>query len=96
ILQEESQCIENIFQQEQQQKRRNVLARLSSYDENGTLSMLIDAGNVTTDVSIPPLRFEIDNADDNDTPSVNEWFYKTVRSVGIRDKLDDWLRDKEI
>ncbi|CAF3449512.1 unnamed protein product [Rotaria socialis] len=94
ILQEESQRIENIFQQEQQQKRRNVLTRLSPYDENGTLSMLMDTGDVTADLSISTLKSEIDN-DADDMPSDKKWYYETVHSVGIRDKLDDWLRDKE-
>ncbi|CAF2112743.1 unnamed protein product [Rotaria magnacalcarata] len=94
ILREETQNIDEIYQQEQQQKRRDVLIRLSPYDENGALSMLIDTDDVTTDLSISTLRSEIDNDDDDDIPSDKKWFYETVRSVGIRDKLDDWHRDQ--
>ncbi|CAF3356499.1 unnamed protein product [Rotaria socialis] len=95
ILREETQNIDKIFQQEQQQKRRDVLARLSPYDENGALSMLMDTNDVTTDVSISTLRSDIDNNDDDDDiPSDKKWYYDTVRSVGIHDKLDDWLRDQ--
>ncbi|CAF3908169.1 unnamed protein product, partial [Rotaria magnacalcarata] len=94
ILREETQDIDEIYQQEQQQKRRDVLIRLSPYDENGALSMLIGTDDVTTDLSISTLRSEIDNDDDDDIPSDKKWFYETVRSVGIRDKLDDWHRDQ--
>ncbi|CAF2236238.1 unnamed protein product [Rotaria magnacalcarata] len=93
-LREEPQYIEKIYPQEQQQRRLDVLRRLRPYDENGTLSMLIDTGDVTTDLSISTLKSEIDN-DADDMPSDKKWYYETVRSVGIRDKLDDWLRDKD-
>ncbi|CAF5059918.1 unnamed protein product, partial [Rotaria socialis] len=85
---------EKIYPQEQQQRRLDVLRRLRPYDENGTLSMLIDTGDVTADLSISTLKSEIDN-DTDDMPSDKKWYYETVHSVGIRDKLDDWLRDKE-
>ncbi|CAF3684272.1 unnamed protein product, partial [Rotaria sordida] len=98
ILREEIQYIENICQQEQQQKRLDVLKRLSAYDENETLHMLMDIDHVTNDLSISPLRSEIDNNDhvNDDIPSDKKWFYEMIRSVGIHDKLDDWLRDTEI
>ncbi|CAF5043617.1 unnamed protein product, partial [Rotaria socialis] len=55
----------------------------------------MDTNDVTTDVSISTLRSEIDkNDDDDDIPSDKKWYYDTVRSVGIHDKLDDWLRDQ--
>jgi hypothetical protein len=96
ILREETQSIENIYRQEQQQKMFDVLSRLRPYDENGTLHMLIDNNDVNTNnLSISILRSEIDN-DDDDIPSDKKWFYDTIRSVGIRDKLDDWLQDKEV
>ncbi|CAF3952910.1 unnamed protein product, partial [Rotaria sordida] len=95
ILREETQSIENICQQEQQQKRLNVLRRLSSYDENRILHMLIDNDNVTNNSSVSILKSEIDN-DDDDMPSDKKWFYDTIRSVGICDKLDDWFQDKEV
>jgi len=58
--------------------------------------MLIDNNDVNTNnLSISILRSEIDNNDD-DIPSDKKWFYDTIRSVGIQDKLDDWLQDKEM
>ncbi|CAF5161866.1 unnamed protein product, partial [Rotaria sp. Silwood1] len=69
ILREEIQSIENICQQEQQQKRLDVLRRWSPYDENRPLHMLIDNDNVTNDSSISILRSDIDNDDDDDIPS---------------------------
>ncbi|CAF3050511.1 unnamed protein product [Rotaria sp. Silwood2] len=100
ILREETQYIENVYQQEQQQKRLDVLRRLNPYDENGTLYMLMNTDNITSDLSISTLRSEIVNNDDDDDngddmPSDKKWFNETVRSVGIHDKIDDWLRDKE-
>lgn len=90
--------IDNILRQEientyQQHKRLDVVRRLTPYDENGTLQMLIknDDEDVRNDFSISIL-----SDDDDDTPSDKKWFYDTVRSVGIRDKLDDWLQDKVV
>ena len=81
ILREESQTID----QQQQQKRLDVVTRLTSYDQNQTLSLFIDTNGLSTS--------KIDN---DDTPSDQKWFYDTVRSLGIRDTLDHWLRDREI
>ncbi|CAF4891601.1 unnamed protein product [Rotaria sp. Silwood1] len=95
ILREENQTIENICQQEQQQKRLNVLKRLNSYDETEILPMLIDIDVMPNDLSLSTLTSEIDNGDDENIPVNKNWFYKIARSVGIRDKLDDWIRNKE-
>ncbi|CAF4813200.1 unnamed protein product, partial [Rotaria sp. Silwood2] len=57
----------------------------------------MDTDNIVSDLSISTLRSEIVNDDDDDgddMPSDKKWFNETVRSVGIRDKLNDWLRDK--
>jgi hypothetical protein len=53
--------------------------------------MLLDKENVTNN-----LNSEIDKDEDDDVPSDKKWFYDTVRSVGIHDKLDHWLQDKEL
>ncbi|CAF3090352.1 unnamed protein product [Rotaria sp. Silwood2] len=97
ILREHHQEIEKTQQQEQQQKKINVLARLNSYDDNGTLTMLMKTDNTTNDLLISTLSSdllsEIENTDDN-MASEMEWYCKTVRCVGIHDKLTDWIRDK--
>ncbi|CAF4751560.1 unnamed protein product [Rotaria sp. Silwood2] len=97
ILREHHQEIEKTQQQEQQQKKINVLARLNSYDDNETLTMLMKTDNTTNDLLISTLSSDVlsetENTDDN-MASEMEWYCKTVRCVGIHDKLTDWIRDK--
>jgi hypothetical protein len=53
--------------------------------------MILDNHNIT-------INSEIDKheVDDDDIPSDQKWFYHTVRSVGIHDKLDNWLQDNQL
>ncbi|CAF0793768.1 unnamed protein product [Rotaria sordida] len=95
ILREQSQEIEKIHQDEQQQKKINVLARLNSYDKNGTLAMLMKFDNNAKDLSITTLSNDmLPDGDDYDKVSENEWYRKTVCDVGIHEKLTEWMRDK--
>ncbi|CAF3929639.1 unnamed protein product [Rotaria sp. Silwood2] len=94
ILREQSQEIEKIHRDEQRQKKINILTRLNSYDENGTLSMLIKFGNDTNDLSMSTLSNGMSPDGDNDMTSEKEWYRKTVRDVGINEKLTEWMRDK--
>ncbi|CAF4334425.1 unnamed protein product, partial [Rotaria sordida] len=95
ILREQSQEIEKIHQDEQQQKKINVLARLNSYDKNGTLAMLMKFDNNAKDLSITTLSNDmLPDDDDYDKTSENEWYRKTVCDVGIHEKLTEWMRDK--
>ncbi|CAF1258882.1 unnamed protein product [Rotaria sordida] len=97
ILREQCQEIEKAQQKEQQHKKLNVLTRLNSYDDKGTLAMFMKIDNSTNNLSILTLSndmlSEIEN-DDNDIVSEKEWYLKTVRCVGIHERLTDWIRDK--
>ncbi|CAF4710126.1 unnamed protein product [Rotaria sp. Silwood1] len=97
ILREQCQEIEKTLQQEQQQKKINVLTRLNSYDDKGTLAILMKIDNAINDLSISTssndMLSETENADD-DMISEKEWYRKAIHGVGIHDKLTDWIRDK--
>ncbi|CAF3035361.1 unnamed protein product [Rotaria sp. Silwood2] len=94
ILREQNQEIEKIHRNERQQKKINVLTRLNSYDENGTLAMLMKSDKDTNDLSISTLSNGMSSDDDNDMTSEKEWYRKTVRDVSINEKLTEWMRDK--
>ncbi|CAF3719514.1 unnamed protein product [Rotaria sp. Silwood1] len=94
ILREQSQHIEKIHRDEQRQKQINVLTRLKSYDENGTLTILMKFDNDTSDLSMSASSNNISSDSDNEMISENEWYRKTVRDVGINEKLTEWIRDK--
>ncbi|CAF0796987.1 unnamed protein product [Rotaria sordida] len=94
ILREQSQEIEKMYQDEQRLKKTNVLARLNSYDENRTLAILMKINDETKDLPMSTLSNGMLSECDDDMTSENEWYRKTVRDVGIHEKLVDWMQDK--
>ncbi|CAF4898615.1 unnamed protein product [Rotaria sp. Silwood1] len=95
ILREQSQEIEKTQQNDQQLRKINILARLHSYDENGTLAMLMKINDETKDLPMSTLSNNILFEGDDDMTSEDEWYRKTVGDVGIHEKLTEWIRDKK-
>ncbi|CAF3325918.1 unnamed protein product [Rotaria socialis] len=93
ILREQHQQIENAFIQNEEKKKKNVITRLNSYDEHGTLTMLMKVNDEAKPTPSTDILSEIANVDDGASVE-KEWFRKAACHIGIHATFLDWAQDR--